>query len=98
MASLAVKSLWARKARALGTILAVLISIPLGTLSALYKDTWIDHLVRVISIAGLAVPSFWLGMLVILGLLCLLLSVRELGAEPISTGAATSLPAVIPPP
>jgi peptide/nickel transport system permease protein len=41
----------------------------LGTLSALYKDTWIDHVIRVISIAGLAVPSFWLGMIIILVLL-----------------------------
>ena len=43
--------------------------MPLGTLSAIYKDTWIDHLVRVFSIAGLAVPSFWLGMIIILLLL-----------------------------
>jgi peptide/nickel transport system permease protein len=53
----------------MATVLAVLISIPLGTLSALYKDTWIDHVIRVISIAGLAVPSFWLGMIFILVLL-----------------------------
>jgi peptide/nickel transport system permease protein len=53
----------------MATVLAVLISIPLGTLSALYKDTWIDHVIRVISIAGLAVPSFWLGMVIILVLL-----------------------------
>ena len=53
----------------MATILAVIIAIPLGTLSAIYKDTWIDHLVRVISIAGLAVPSFWLGMIIIMLLL-----------------------------
>jgi len=53
----------------MATVLAVLISIPLGTLSALYKGTWIDHVIRVISIAGLAVPSFWLGMIIILVLL-----------------------------
>jgi peptide/nickel transport system permease protein len=53
----------------MATVLAVLISIPLGTLSALYKDTWIDYVIRVISIAGLAVPSFWLGMIIILVLL-----------------------------
>ena len=53
----------------MATVLAILISIPLGTLSALYKDTWIDHVVRLISIAGLAVPSFWLGMIIILVLL-----------------------------
>ena len=55
----------------MATLLAVLIAIPLGTLSALYKDTWIDQVIRVFSIAGLAVPSFWLGMIIILVLLTL---------------------------
>jgi peptide/nickel transport system permease protein len=53
----------------MATILAVLIAIPLGTLSALYKDSWIDQVIRIVSIAGLAVPSFWLGMVIILLLL-----------------------------
>jgi peptide/nickel transport system permease protein len=53
----------------MATILAVLIAIPAGTLSALYKDTWIDHLIRLVSIAGLGIPSFWLGMVIILMLL-----------------------------
>ena len=53
----------------MATLLAVLLAIPLGTLSAIFKDTWIDQTIRVFSIAGLAVPSFWLGMIVILLLL-----------------------------
>ncbi len=53
----------------MATILAVLLALPLGTLAAIFKDTWIDHAVRVVSIAGLAVPSFWLGMIIILLLL-----------------------------
>ena len=53
----------------MATILAVLLALPLGTLSAIFKDTWIDHVIRVFSIAGLAVPSFWLGMIMILLLL-----------------------------
>lgn len=53
----------------MATILAVLLALPLGTLSAIFKDTWIDHVIRVFSIAGLAVPSFWLGMIIILLLL-----------------------------
>jgi peptide/nickel transport system permease protein len=53
----------------MATILAVILAIPLGTVAALYHDTWIDHTIRVFAIAGLAVPSFWLGMLLILGLL-----------------------------
>lgn len=53
----------------MAAIISVLIAIPLGTISALYRDTWIDYAVRIFTIAGLAVPSFWLGMLVILLLL-----------------------------
>ena len=53
----------------MATILAIFLALPLGTLSAIFKDTWIDQSIRVFSIAGLAVPSFWLGMIVILLLL-----------------------------
>ncbi len=53
----------------MATILAILLALPLGTLSAVFKDTWIDQTIRVFSIAGLAVPSFWLGMITILLLL-----------------------------
>jgi peptide/nickel transport system permease protein len=53
----------------MATVLAVLLALPLGTLSAIFKDTWIDQSIRMFSIAGLAVPSFWLGMIIILLLL-----------------------------
>jgi len=53
----------------MATAVAVLLAIPLGTLAALKQDTWVDYGVRVFSIAGLAMPSFWLGILIILGLL-----------------------------
>ncbi len=50
----------------MATTVAVLLAIPLGTLAALRQDTWVDYTVRVFSIAGLATPSFWLGILMIL--------------------------------
>jgi peptide/nickel transport system permease protein len=53
----------------MATIVAIFLSIPLGTVAALKQDTWVDYFVRVFSIAGLAVPSFWLGILIILGFL-----------------------------
>jgi len=53
----------------MSTILSTLIAIPLGTLAALRQDTWVDYTVRLFSIAGLATPSFWLGILMILFLL-----------------------------
>jgi peptide/nickel transport system permease protein len=53
----------------MAAVIAALIAIPLGTISALYRDTWIDYLLRIFTIAGLAVPSFWLAMMIILMLL-----------------------------
>ena len=53
----------------MATAVAIVIAIPLGTLAAVYQNTWIDFFVRTISIAGIAVPSFWLGILIILALL-----------------------------
>jgi peptide/nickel transport system permease protein len=53
----------------MATLTAVLIAIPLGTISAVKQNTWIDYVVRAFSIAGVAMPSFWLGILIILGIL-----------------------------
>ncbi len=53
----------------MATIIAVLLAIPLGTTAALMRDTWVDYLVRIITIGGLSIPSFWFGMLIMLGLL-----------------------------
>ena len=53
----------------MATLVSVLIAIPLGVLSAVRQNSWIDHLVRFFAIAGIATPSFWLGMMIILGLL-----------------------------
>jgi len=53
----------------MATLFSIIISIPLGTISAVKADTWIDYVVRTFSIAGIAIPSFWLGILIILFLL-----------------------------
>ena len=53
----------------MATFVAVIISIPLGAISAIMQDTWIDYVVRAFSIFGIAIPSFWLGIMIILGLL-----------------------------
>ena len=53
----------------MATLVATLLAIPLGIVAALRQDTWIDYAVRIFSIAGLAMPSFWLGILLILFLL-----------------------------
>ena len=53
----------------MATLTAVLIAIPLGTISAVKQNTWIDYFVRTFTIAGIAMPSFWLGILIILTIL-----------------------------
>jgi len=53
----------------MASLIAVLIAIPLGTIAALFRDTWIDYAVRIVTIGGLSIPSFWFGMLIMLSLL-----------------------------
>ena len=53
----------------MASLLATCLAIPLGILAAVKQDTWVDYAVRVFTIAGLATPSFWLGTLMILGML-----------------------------
>jgi peptide/nickel transport system permease protein len=48
----------------MATIFAVLIAIPLGTMAALFRDTWIDYLMRIATIGGISIPAFWFGMLI----------------------------------
>lgn len=50
---------------ALGLLLAVLLALAMGVIGAVYRDRWPDQLMRILSIAGVAVPSFWLGILLI---------------------------------
>jgi peptide/nickel transport system permease protein len=50
----------------MATLVSVIISIPLGMLAAVRQDTWVDYVIRVVSIGGLAIPGFWVGILTIL--------------------------------
>ena len=53
----------------LAMLLALTIAIPLGTISGVYRETWIDHAIRTFAIGGIALPSFWFGMLIALVML-----------------------------
>lgn len=49
-----------------GALMVMLfIAVPLGSLAAIYRNSWIDQVSRWISLFGAAVPSFWLGLLLI---------------------------------
>lgn len=79
----------------MATLIALLIAVPLGILSAVYRDTWIDYVVRVIAVSGLAIPSFWLGMLMIMGLLAAFNWLPKIGYVSIFEDPIANLSALI---
>jgi peptide/nickel transport system permease protein len=46
-------------------LFAIIAGIPLGVVSAVAKDRWIDQITRTISVTGISTPAFWLGLLLI---------------------------------
>jgi nickel transport system permease protein len=46
-------------------LLAIIVSVPLGFLSAIYKNSLIDHFSRLLSYLGASIPQFWLGYILI---------------------------------
>ncbi|PRQ12606.1 ABC transporter permease [Corynebacterium sp. 13CS0277] len=48
-----------------GLLIAVIASVVLGTLAALYRDRWVDQLIRLVSLLGVSLPTFWLAILMI---------------------------------
>ncbi len=49
----------------IGVFLAAVVSFTLGIVAALYRDRWADQVIRLLSVAAVATPSFWLGILLI---------------------------------
>jgi peptide/nickel transport system permease protein len=79
----------------MATLIAVFIAIPLGTISAVYRDTWVDNVIRVLAVSGLAIPGFWLGMLIILALLAFFNWLPKIGYVSIFEDPITNLSALI---
>ena len=65
-------------------VAAVLLGVPTGVISAVRQDSPLDYILRVISLSGLSMPSFWLGLLIILGM------ITYLDLSPIYVAAPTS--------
>lgn len=83
--------------------LALLIAVPIGIISAIRQDTWIDYVLRVVTVLGVAVPSFYLGTLLLLFATKLLgwtpplitTSYREIWQDPVSNLKMMLLPALV---
>jgi peptide/nickel transport system permease protein len=49
-----------------GLAIALLVSIPLGILAAVRENSWVDRLVQLVAMVGQAMPSFWLGLILMI--------------------------------
>lgn len=47
----------------LGTIIGVMLGVPIGVVAAVHRGKWIDHLARVVGLFGYSIPVFWLGLM-----------------------------------
>jgi peptide/nickel transport system permease protein len=73
------------KLAALALLFSVVLGVPLGVISAVRQNTPLDYVLRVISLSGLSLPSFWLGLLILMGF------VHYLGWIPIYNDRPASL-------
>ncbi|HEX9324725.1 MAG TPA: ABC transporter permease [Xanthobacteraceae bacterium] len=65
------------KLAALALAFSILLGVPFGVISAVKQNTWLDYVLRVISLSGLSMPAFWLGLLI------LMVFVAQFGSIPI---------------
>ena len=54
------------KLAALALFFSILFGVPLGVISAVKQDTALDYVLRVVSLSGLSLPSFWLALLILM--------------------------------
>jgi peptide/nickel transport system permease protein len=65
------------KLAALALAFSVLLGVPFGVISAVKQNTWFDYVLRVVSLSGLSMPAFWLGLLILMAF------VAQFGSIPI---------------
>jgi peptide/nickel transport system permease protein len=65
----------------LALVFSILLGVPLGVISAVRQNTGLDYALRVLSLSGLSIPAFWLGLLILMAF------VATLGTIPIYSAA-----------
>ena len=65
------------KLAGLALAFSILLGIPFGIISAVKQNTWLDYLLRVVSLSGLSIPAFWLALLILMAF------VAQFGSIPI---------------
>jgi peptide/nickel transport system permease protein len=82
---------------ALALLFSASIGIPLGVISAVYQGSRIDYALRVVSLSGLSLPSFWLGLLILMASVAMFGSIPIFNPNPSTFGemfATYCLPAL----
>ena len=79
----------------LALLFSLLIGIPAGLLSAAFRNSWIDHTARLLTLVSLSLPSFWLGLMLIILFSLKLDLLPIVGYEPITRGVGRALPYLI---
>ena len=72
------------KLAGLALFFAVMIGVPFGVISAVRQNSPLDYFLRILSLSGLSLPSFWLGLLVLMA------AVNWFGSSPIYTSEPRS--------
>ena len=75
----------------LAMLLAIIIAVPLGLVSAIKQNTPADYIARIISITGVALPNFWVGILIVYFLVLLFAWMPPLGYANLWDDPATNL-------
>jgi peptide/nickel transport system permease protein len=70
---------------ALALVFSIVLGVPLGVISAVRQDTGLDYTLRVLSLSGLSMPAFWLGLVILMAF------VSATGTLPIYSAAPKSL-------
>ncbi|MBN8871380.1 MAG: ABC transporter permease [Rhodospirillales bacterium] len=71
----------------LALFFAVVTGVPLGVISAVKQNTWLDYVLRITSLSGLSLPSFWLGLLILMAFVHYFGSIPIYDRTPDSFGA-----------
>src|SRR5439155_14319484 len=79
----------------LSLVCGVGLGVPPGLLSAAFRDSWIDHTARLVTLVSLSLPSFWLGLMLIILFSLRLDLLPIIGYEPITRDVGKALPYLI---
>jgi peptide/nickel transport system permease protein len=79
----------------LALFFSIAIGVPAGLLSAAFRNSWIDHVARLLTLVSLSLPSFWLGLMLIIFFSLRLDLLPIVGYEPITQGFWQAIPFLV---